>query len=84
MYPCLDVSNIPFSEKKEDYYFYAGRVIPYKKFDLIVDAFNKNGKKIKIVANTQNKLYEELKGKSKENIEWIVETDNKKINALHK
>jgi hypothetical protein len=59
-------------------------VIPYKKFDLIVGAFNENGKKIKIVANTENKLYEELKAKSNENIEWIVETDNKKINDLHK
>lgn len=42
IYPCLDVENISFESKKEDYYFYAGRVIPYKKFDLIVNAFNKN------------------------------------------
>jgi glycosyltransferase involved in cell wall biosynthesis len=38
---------------------------------LIVDAFNKNGKKLKLVTNTNNKLYKELKLKSKENIEWI-------------
>ena len=83
IYPCLDIKKIPFSEKKEDYYFYAWRVIPYKKFDLIVNAFNKNWKKIKIVANTDNKIYRELKQKSNKNIEWIVETDNKKINILH-
>jgi len=22
IYPCLDLKNIPFSDKKEDYYFY--------------------------------------------------------------
>ncbi len=83
IYPCLDISKIPFNENKEDYYFYAWRCIPYKKFDLIVDAFNQNWKKIKIVSNVKNKLSEELINKSNSNIEWIYETDNKKINLLH-
>ena len=83
LYPCLDVKNIPYCEDKDDYYFYAGRCIPYKKFDLIVEAFNINGKKIKIVSNVDNALYRELKEKSNNNIEWIQETDNTKINMLH-
>jgi len=83
IYPCLDIENIPFSEKKDDYYFYAGRVIPYKKFDLLVDTFNTNGLPLKIVANTKNTLSENLKKISKSNIEWIYETDNTKINILH-
>ncbi len=40
--PSLNIENIPFIEEKDDYYLYAGRVIPYKKFDLIVETFNKN------------------------------------------
>ncbi len=48
-----------------------GRCIPYKKFDLMVEAFNKNGKNLKLATNTDNLLYRELKAKSKENIEWI-------------
>lgn len=83
IYPCLDIENIPFSEKKEDYYFYNGRCIPYKKFDLIVDAFNVNWKKIKIATNTDNKLYKQLKNKSNNNIEWILTNDLDKINYLH-
>lgn len=83
IYPCLDISKIPFSKEKENYYFYAGRVIPYKKFDLIVETFNANGIPLKIVANTKNKLSEELRKKSNSNIEWIYETDNVKINELH-
>jgi glycosyltransferase involved in cell wall biosynthesis len=42
IYPCLDIANIPFNEKKKDYYFYNGRCIPYKKFDLVIEAFNEN------------------------------------------
>ncbi len=45
IYPCLDISKIPFNENKEDYYFYAWRCILIKTFDLIVDAFNQNWKK---------------------------------------
>lgn len=83
IHPCLHTKNIPYSEEKSDYYFYAWRVIPYKKFDLIVEAFNQNGLPLKIVANTKNALSEKLKAKSAANIEWIYETDNKKINQLH-
>lgn len=70
IYPWVDSEKFIFSWEKEDFYLYVGRVIPYKKFDLIVDAFNENWKKIVIVTNTDNKLYRELKAKSKANIEW--------------
>lgn len=70
IYPWVDTSKFVFSGEKEDFYLYVWRVIPYKKFDLIVDAFNENWKKIVIVTNTDNKLYRELKAKSKSNIEW--------------
>ncbi|MDD2907916.1 MAG: glycosyltransferase [Candidatus Gracilibacteria bacterium] len=83
IHPCLDIENIPFEIVKEDYYFYNGRCIPYKKFDLIVDAFNENGKKIKIATNTPNKLYDYLKSKSKPNIEWIFTNNLEYINKLH-
>lgn len=83
IYPGLDLENIPFSEEKQDYYFYNGRCIPYKKFDLIVDAFNKNGKKLIIATNTDNKLYRSLKAKSKENITWKFGLNLDEINEIH-
>lgn len=83
IYPGMDIETIPFSEEKDDYYFYNGRCIPYKKFDLIVDTFNQNGKKLKIATNTDNKLYRKLRAKSQNNIEWIFSNDLKKINKLH-
>lgn len=83
IYPCLDIKNIEFSDKKEDYYFYTWRVIPYKKFDLVVEAFNKNKKKIIIAVNTKWNLYKKLKSISKENIIWKENLSIKEINKLH-
>ncbi|MDD5769822.1 MAG: glycosyltransferase [Candidatus Gracilibacteria bacterium] len=83
IYPGLDVNSIPFSEEKDDYYFYNGRCIPYKKFDLIVETFNKNGKNIIISTNTDNKLYRELKQKSKSNIIWKLGLSLQEINKIH-
>lgn len=83
IFPCLDINAIIFSDKKEDYYFYNWRCIPYKKFDLIVDAFNINWKKIIIATNTKNNLYEKLKKKSNNNIKWIITNEIEEVNRLH-
>ncbi|MGB2110676.1 MAG: hypothetical protein ACPHY8_01825 [Patescibacteria group bacterium] len=44
-----------------------------------MDAFNKNGKKLIIATNTNNKLYKELKEKSNENIEWKFDANRVEI-----
>ena len=67
VYPWIDTEKFIFSSEKKDFYLYVWRCIPYKKFDLIVDAFNKNWKKIVIITNTDNKLFRNLKNISKEN-----------------
>ncbi|MDQ7009082.1 MAG: glycosyltransferase [Candidatus Gracilibacteria bacterium] len=82
IYPGTDLSKFKFNEKKEDFYLYVGRCIPYKKFDLIVDSFNENGKKIIIVTNTDNNLYRELKAKSNKNIEWKLKISRKETLEL--
>jgi len=60
-----------------------GRCIPYKKFDLLVDAFNRNGKKLIIATNTNNKLYKKLKKLSNKNIEWKMNLPRKEIIELY-
>lgn len=83
IYPCIDINNFKFIEKKEDYYFYIWRCIPYKKFDLLVDTFNQNWKKLIIATNTDNKLYRELKQKSNDNIEWKFNASRREIIDLY-
>lgn len=39
IYPPVDVSEFSLCEKKQDYYLAASRLVPYKRLDLIVEAF---------------------------------------------
>lgn len=39
LYPPVDIKNLKFSENKLDYYLGFGRMVVYKKFDLLVEAF---------------------------------------------
>lgn len=67
---------------KDEYYISVGRCIPYKKFDLLVDAFNQNGKKLILCTATDTPLFWELKEKSKPNIEWKFRVSNKEKDTL--
>ena len=58
------------NDKKEAYYLWLGRCIPYKRFDLLVDAFNENGKRLILCTATDTPLFRELRARSKPNIEW--------------
>ncbi len=66
----------PQGWQKQDYYLGLWRCIPYKRFDLLVDAFNQNGKKLILCTATDTPLFRELKARSKSNIEWKFRNTN--------
>lgn len=39
VHPPVDVSRFPLCEEKDDYFVVASRLVPYKRIDLVVDAF---------------------------------------------
>ncbi|QFR39651.1 glycosyltransferase family 4 protein [Candidatus Gracilibacteria bacterium 28_42_T64] len=80
--PCIDISQFQLQENKEDFYLYVGRCIPYKKFDLLIEAFNKSGKKLVVVTNTKNKLQKDLESISGANIEWKLDIPREEIVQL--
>jgi glycosyltransferase involved in cell wall biosynthesis len=49
IYPPVDVEGFTYREDKEDFYFAASRLVPYKKMPLIVEAFSKMPNKRLIV-----------------------------------
>ena len=49
IYPPVAVDDFPCVEQKEDFYFTASRMVPYKKMDLIVEAFTKMPEKKLVV-----------------------------------
>ena len=81
IHPMVKVKDFYISKEKKDYYLAVGRFTPYKKFDLIVDAFNELPYKIKIVGTgVQEK---ELKAKAKANVEFLGFVDDKKLKDLY-
>ncbi len=52
IYPPVDLDNFILETVKSDYYFTASRLVPYKKIDLIVEAFSQMKDKKLVVAGT--------------------------------
>lgn len=40
IYPPVDIERFQTTYQKEDFYLAAGRLVPYKRFDVVVDAFS--------------------------------------------
>lgn len=70
IYPPVDVSQFTPHLKKEDYYVTASRLVPYKKIDLIVEAFAGMPDK-KLVVIGQGPEMSKIKAKSARNIEIL-------------
>ncbi|MDO4728328.1 MAG: glycosyltransferase [Bacteroidota bacterium] len=51
IYPPVELEKFPLCTQKEDYYVAVGRIVAYKRFDLIVEAFNQLDKKLVIVGD---------------------------------
>ncbi len=56
IYPPVDISSFSLYEEKEDFYFTASRLVPYKKTKLIVEAFNKMPDKLLVVIGSGEEL----------------------------
>ena len=70
IYPPVDVKNFTLNENKEDYYFTASRLVPYKRIDLIVDAFNEMPDKKLVVIGDGSEM-DKIKSKVEKNIEIL-------------
>ncbi len=66
--PPVNISDFEFEAKKEDFYVSVGRLEPYKRYDLLIDTFNENGKNLVIIGD--GSLEKELRAKAKENIQF--------------
>jgi len=69
IYPPVDVERFELCEEKEDYYVAFSRLVPYKKIDLIVQAFNENGLRLKVLGTGPE--IDKLKALASSNIEIL-------------
>jgi glycosyltransferase involved in cell wall biosynthesis len=63
--------------KEKEFYLSFGAITPYKKIDLLVECFNKNGKKLVIIGNGSEK--EGLQKTAKSNIEFKGFLEDKEL-----
>lgn len=67
IYPPVDVEAFELREKKEDFYLTASRMVPYKKMDLIVEAFSKMSDK-KLIVIGDGPDFAKIKAKAGKNV----------------
>ena len=67
IYPPVDVSSFSLRQKKDDFYITASRMVPYKKIDIIVEAFSKmNDKKLIVIGEGPD--IQKIKAKAGSNV----------------
>lgn len=70
IYPPVDTDRFTLRENKDDFYFTASRMVPYKKIDLIVEAFAQMPNK-KLVVIGDGPDMQKIKSKATSNIEIL-------------
>ncbi len=82
IYPPVSATRYSLCEKKEEYYFSASRLVPYKKIKMIVEAFIENGKPL-IVAGSGAEL-QEIRSIATNNIIILGHISNGEMERLMK
>lgn len=81
IHPMIDSKKFHISKETKGYYLAVGRLIPYKKFDLIIETFNQIGLPLKIVGNGISTR--ELKSKAHSNIEFLGNIDDNSLRKIY-
>lgn len=81
VHPMIDCKKFYISKETKGYFLAVGRLIPYKKFDLIIEAFNQIGLPLKIVG--EGIIGDELRRNAKANIEFLGNIDDKSLHKIY-
>jgi glycosyltransferase involved in cell wall biosynthesis len=81
IYPPVNTSWLKISTSIDDYFLLVGRLIPYKRADIVVKAFNKLGLPLKIVG-TGSEL-QSLKDIAGPNIEFLGRVSDRDLGEMY-
>ena len=81
IYPMIRIKNYEIAKKTKGYFLAVGRLTPYKKFDLIVETFNKLNLPLKIVGT--GIMENDLKKQAKGHIEFLGHVSDKELRTLY-
>ncbi|EMR6468646.1 MULTISPECIES: glycosyltransferase family 4 protein [Klebsiella] len=84
IYPPVDLERFTMMTNKDEYYFTASRLVPYKRVDLIVEAFSNMPDKKLIVVGDGPEM-NKIKSKASRNIDILgYRTDSEMLELMHK
>jgi glycosyltransferase involved in cell wall biosynthesis len=81
IYPPVNTAWLKISPSVDDYFLLVGRLIPYKRADIVVKAFNRLGLPLKI-AGTGSDM-EHLRGMASPNIEFLGRVSDAELGELY-
>lgn len=73
IHPPVETALFTPSTEVEDYYLWIGAMVPYKRPDLAIDAFNANGLPLLMIG--QGSMLKKLKARAKPNIRFVERLD---------
>ncbi len=81
LHPPIEVDNFSIERNQEDFYLIVSRLLPHKKIDIAISAFNKLKKKLIIIGT--GPAYKSLKRISSSNIKFCGSLDDEKLKSLY-
>ena len=76
IYPPVDVGRFEPSSRVEDYYLFVGRLVPYRRLDVLIEAFNKMGRPLVIAGSGRDReRLEALAGPTVEFLGFVPDAD---------
>ena len=80
IYPPVDLHNFSVADEVKDYFVTGGRLVPYKRFDLVVQAFNRL--KLPLIIFGEGPERARLEKLAKENITFVGRVSDEKKSEL--
>ena len=81
IYPPVDTAQFPSPGPPGDYYMTVGRLTPYQRKDLIIEAFGELGLPVKIVGDGRDRA--RLQARATSNVEFLGRVDDRTLRDLY-
>lgn len=79
--PPVEVANYAVAPEYDDYFLVVARLVPYKRLDIVIDAFNNLGLPLKVVGRGRQRAA--LEAAARPNIEFLGGVDQAELRQLY-
>lgn len=83
IYPPVETEKFAVSDTLGDYFLAGGRLVPYKRFDLLVETFKTNGRKLKIFGDGPDLSRLQKLTEGADNIEFLGRVSEEDKSSLY-